>query len=145
MTLKQQQFSKEYVNNGGNATKAALEVYDADYDNAKTIASRNLDKPAVIEEINKILAKKGLNSDSYIASKIEQSLEASIGVQGKNSDAVKLLDMLLKVNNSYPMKRTLKESRSYKVSVLSKDYSTVKAELKTLQTTTTKLIADLES
>lgn len=46
MTLKQKTFVKRYVQNGGNGTKAAMDVYNAkNYNTAHTIASENLQKP----------------------------------------------------------------------------------------------------
>lgn len=66
-TYKQQEFAREYVNNKGNGTQAALKVYDA-YDSmtASAIAHENLKKPLVKQAIEvfkretKELADEGL-------------------------------------------------------------------------------------
>lgn len=68
-TIKQRQFVREYLENGGNGTQAALAVYDANNDNtAKAIASENLTKPTVREEIARVMAEIGFNSD-YVVKK----------------------------------------------------------------------------
>ena len=58
MTLKQRKFVKGYIKNGGNATQAALSVYDTeDYQTAGMIASENLKKPKLKQAIEEALIK----------------------------------------------------------------------------------------
>ena len=52
-TLKQKRFVKEYLENGGNATKAAMVAYDTeDRNSASVIGSDNLSKPSVLALLN---------------------------------------------------------------------------------------------
>lgn len=52
LTPKQAGFVKEYVRNGGNGTQAVLKTYDTNNANiAHSIASENLRKPTIKEEI----------------------------------------------------------------------------------------------
>lgn len=56
LSLKQKLFVKEYLANKGNGTQAALKVYNTkNYNSAHSIASENLQKPAIQEEISKNL------------------------------------------------------------------------------------------
>jgi phage terminase small subunit len=52
-TLKQEEFAREYVANGGNGTQAALKVYDVETEKtAQALASENLSKPIVETLVN---------------------------------------------------------------------------------------------
>ena len=56
LTLKQRTFAREYIENGGNGTRAALIAYPrATYDSARAIAAENLAKPNVRAELDKHL------------------------------------------------------------------------------------------
>lgn len=101
-SLKQKKFARKYVENGGNATQAALEVYDATYDSAQVIASQNLNKPAVIEEINRLLRSENLDDDSYIATNIKKIIDNGVNVKATAKEALNALNMLLKLKNAYP-------------------------------------------
>jgi hypothetical protein len=143
-SFKEKQFARKYIEQNGNGTAAALEAYNANRDSAEVIASRNMQKPRVLEEIDKILKKKGLNSDSYLADKIHESLEASIGVKATNKDAVSIINMLLKVSNSYPASKHVSLSYSKKEYSLTKPYSEVQQDLEQTTLASTTLIKDLE-
>jgi len=74
-TLKQKQFAKEYVDTKGNGTQSALKVYDTEDNNtANNIASDNLLKPTVRQEIAKLLPK---NIDVLMSNVISNGLEAT--------------------------------------------------------------------
>jgi phage terminase small subunit len=146
LSLKQQKFVQEYIKQNGNATQAALAAYDTNYDSAQVIASHNLDKPNIIEAIDRQLKKsKKLDSDEYISQKLEQAIDTGIGVKATNSDAIRAIDMLLKIRNSYPNN----VKKSMKLNVVS-DRSTqsidaLTKELKELNSNTTKLLGELAS
>lgn len=144
LTLKQKKFALEYVKNGGNGTKAAFASYDTTYDNAEVIGAENIRKPLVIDEVNRILAKKGLNSDEYVADKMLQSLDLAIGKDPKHSDAVRMIDMLLKLRNAYPASKHFNVNVSGNLSGI-KDIGELKISLESLNTKTNKLIEDLKS
>lgn len=78
-TRKQAVFIEEVVKTG-NGTKAALKAYDTDdYNTAKAIASENLAKPYIEEEINRRLqdAKNMIYVLSQTSEKDEIKLRAS--------------------------------------------------------------------
>jgi phage terminase small subunit len=55
ITEKQKKFADAYVDNGGNRTEAALDVYDTkDYFTAANIGSENLKKPKIQEYLESI-------------------------------------------------------------------------------------------
>ncbi|HZS47239.1 MAG TPA: terminase small subunit [Blastocatellia bacterium] len=57
LTIKQQKFVKEYIENDGNGTKAALAVYETSEPTvANAIATENLQKPSIREKIDEALA-----------------------------------------------------------------------------------------
>lgn len=61
-TLKQKRFVQEYVKNNGNGTRAAMKVYDVKDDRTATvIASENLTKPDVKQELERILQTEELS------------------------------------------------------------------------------------
>lgn len=65
LTIKQRLFVKEYIKSKGNGTQSALKVYNAkDKNIAHSIASENLQKPAVKEEMDKILQREDLSLNS---------------------------------------------------------------------------------
>lgn len=58
LTIKQELFAQKYVEHQGNGTQAALEVYDTtDNNTAHSIATENLQKPAVSERVNDLLRR----------------------------------------------------------------------------------------
>lgn len=60
LTRKQKGFVKDYIESG-NGTQAALKNYDTDYNTARSIASENLTKPAIVKSINEVLNDSLLN------------------------------------------------------------------------------------
>ena len=61
ITEKESAFAKEYVNNGGNATKAVLAAYDTtSRERASSMGSQILQKPRVQDAIEKELAKQNI-------------------------------------------------------------------------------------
>ena len=60
-TFKQKAFVAEYVKNKGNATQAALEVYNTEsVDVAKSIGSKNLTLPNVQEYLAQMMKEENL-------------------------------------------------------------------------------------
>lgn len=145
VTFKQKQFARKYVENKGNATQAALQVYDTNYDNAQVIGSENLNKPAVIDEINRLLESKGLNDDQYIAQNIKKVIDNGVDQKATAKEALNALNMLLKLKNSYPGKvsKTMKLSLHTDLSPQSVDQLTKTIEK--FNITTQELLKDLKS
>lgn len=66
LTIKQRKFIKAYIKNAGNGTKSALETYDTkDYFVANDIASSNLQKPSIRNEILAGLKARHYTGDSF--------------------------------------------------------------------------------
>ena len=143
-SLKQKIFAKRYVENGGNATEAALAAYNADYNNAQVIGAVNLDKPLVIQEIDKILKATGMSTDSWIADKLKYAIDQGIGIKATNKDALHALDMLLKVNSSYPVKKSMSVKVSMRRETASKDISEIRGTMEKLISSTQALLASLK-
>lgn len=101
LTMKERKLVSEYVKNGGNATKAALEVYDTSSEaDAASIASRALKKPSVAEALQRELARQGITLEKIISpvakglTAVKKDGETDYGVQLAAHDrAVKILNM----------------------------------------------------
>ena len=128
LTLKQQIFVKEYINNGGNGTQAALKAYDSNNSHiAENIASENLGKPVIQETITEILTRKGITVD-----KISENVNslASAKVEKVSADTkLKANIELLKLYNAYPDKKSYQYSMSIKGNVKDLSYSEAKKQL----------------
>ena len=147
ITHKQRAFAKKYVANGGNGLQAALAVYDTNKPNhAKTIASHNLEKPVVMQAIKEIVKRVyGYeNEDNYIGDKLLKALESGITQKATNSDAIRVLELLLKINNSLPATKHVSMSYSEKV-VSQPDFNNTISRLEKLQQKTEELLADIKS
>jgi len=67
LTIKQRDFIKEYVENGGNGTKAALKAYDTSSpETASAIAKENLQKPQVRASLEEMMQANGLDDESLM-------------------------------------------------------------------------------
>ena len=75
-TTKQKKFVKEYINNGQNATRAAMKAYEVtDPALASAYATSAKNSPAVRNMIEEALAKQDLSVDT-IAETIKEGLTA---------------------------------------------------------------------
>lgn len=64
-TPKEKRFAKEYIRNGGNATQAALAVYDTtSYKSASRIGTENTEKLSLVEYMDRI---EGLRDQDLLA------------------------------------------------------------------------------
>jgi hypothetical protein len=144
-TFKQKRFIAEYIKNNGNGTKAVLASYDVtDRLQAKSIAHTNLEKEVVKEGIKEALEKSKLTPE-YVVTKLNESIDSSIGVKSKNADALKGIDMLLKLYNAYPQKQSVHQSMSLKYTMSSKNGNEAQSELQRLSDISASLLAELKS
>ena len=107
LTLKQKRFVAQYAANNGNGTQAVLRVYDTDKDYvAKNIASENLTKPNVREELDRILAK-----DELKLSKIVDNMSSiAVATPSKGFSGADVLDAnktLLKLHGVLSDRKTV--------------------------------------
>lgn len=144
-TFKQKEFAKAYIKHRGNATKAALESYDTDYNNAKLIGHQNINKPAVIDEIENVrqsLVNKGITLD-WLAQQAHTSIVSGIGVKATNKDANDMIKFMYKLNNAIPNNVKKQLTVNLKGNLSSESVDVVIKTLKTTQTKTNELIEDI--
>ena len=99
-TLKQKAFIKEYVLGAdrGNATEA---IYKAGYKvvkrhTAEVIGSDNLRKPVIRGEIERLLAKTGLDEAGTV-DRLKQAIDAGLGEKATNADSLRGLEMVFRL------------------------------------------------
>lgn len=145
MTLKQRQFVKKYIENNGNATQAAIEAYDVNNRHtAESIGSENLRKPEVQREIEIALERAGL-SDNYISEILRKATIAGLGIKARNADALRGLDMILKLKEAYP--RQVNKTAHLRINMnqnANKSYTEFIKDVERLDQTTQELLADLK-
>ena len=114
-TPKQKGFIMAYVENGGNGTRAALQVYGTEDENtAAAIAYENLRKPQIQQAIGELMENMELSSQDALQT-IKEALEAS-NDKGPNWNArLKAADMLLKVTGGYVPKQPPSEDEGASV------------------------------
>ncbi len=94
LTIKQRRFVKRTLETG-NPTGAAMEAYDTAKRNvASAIASENLRKPAIREQIEQALQAEGV-TPRYVVEKLKTTLDAGAGVKATASDSVAAARVLL--------------------------------------------------
>ena len=99
-TLKQKKFVHGYVENGGNATQAALQAYDTeDLNTAHNIGSENLQKPTVQRELAVALKESDVT--------LKRACKAVGDGLGSDKENVKLqaAGMTFKLFDAYPRQR----------------------------------------
>jgi len=104
-TLKQHRFIKAYVQNGGNATQAALEAYDTTYDTARVIGCENLTKPNIKRVIDCLMEAVELSTKDSL-----RAIKDAFSATDKNDYPdhrmrLKAAVMLLKLRGAYPRDR----------------------------------------
>ena len=143
LTLKQTKFIKEYINNGGNGTQAALQTYDTeDPDTAHAISTENLQKPSIQQVVEEALRKNGLTPDTitdnlkhYAASRAEKvSADASIKANIE----------LLKLWGAYPGSKHTQLNVNLKGDLAKMKYQEAKEALNKLREENNGLLEDIE-
>lgn len=141
LSLKQKQFVKAYIENGGNATKAALEVYNAkNYNTAHAIASENLQKVTIKQVLGEVSESVGITNE-YIFENLRKVTEAGIGIKAKNSDSLNGLALMAKINGIIQPQKTAHLRIEMKEDLDKKSYTELVDSLKKLQSQTEKLLA----
>lgn len=105
LTFKQREFVKEYVKTNGNGTQSILRVYDTkDSKTASVMATENLNKPSVKEELDKRLQRSDININR-LTDKMSDIIasEPSKGYSG--SDIVEVIKTGLKLHGVLSDKR----------------------------------------
>ena len=85
LTYKQRAWVKEYIKSKGNGTKSALKVYKTkDYNTAHSIASENLQKPAIIAEMEQHYDSHGLTKHRFAEEVAGIVLDKKIPIRDKS-------------------------------------------------------------
>ena len=135
ITLKQRVFIQKYLESG-NGTQSALEAYDTnDPEVASVIASENLTKPNIKDEIQRVLSSKGLTLQD-ITSKLG-TIANEKDIRPTASDSIRALDILLKLHNAYPTQKTQHTNVNIRTDLnkqdfkdLLNDYNRIDSEIK---------------
>ena len=98
VTYKQKRFIQEYIKTNGNGKQSALRVYDTTKENiARSIASENLSKPNVKEELERALKKDDLHLSRFTSKMSDiMSTEPQKGYSG--ADIVNVIQTGLKLH-----------------------------------------------
>lgn len=117
LTIKQKKFVNEYIKSNGNGQQSAMKVYDTKDPNvARAIASENLTKPNVKNELNKLLKDAGYNPiQSIVALKQVQNAEH---YKTSGADKIKASIELLKIARIY---NDVKQTVSYNLNLDNED------------------------
>jgi len=104
-TLKQRRFIKAYVQNGGNATQAALEAYDTTYDTARVIGCENLTKPNIKRVIDRLMEVVELSTKDSLRA-IKDALSATDrNFHPDHRVRLNAAVLALKLKGAYPQNR----------------------------------------
>lgn len=95
LTLKQYLFVHNYIINGYNATRAAVDSgYKADkYNSPKHIGYENLTKLHLRESISALLTEQGVTR-AYVVKTLSVAVKSGIGKKPANSDTLRGLEMV---------------------------------------------------
>ncbi len=120
ITFKEKKFAENYVKNQGNGVRSAMESYNCGSKNmAGVIASRNLEKKRVLNEIERLMDEKKITDETMIE-KLKEGMEATVVAQyqGGASDTkipdhnirFKWWEAGAKIKNLFPPTETLNKN-----------------------------------
>jgi len=112
LTLKQLKFIQIYIETG-NATKAAMEVYNCKNENvAKSLGSENLTKPDIACEIDKYRKEGGLSIQKAINA-INDGYDAEKKGAPDHNVRLRSADMTLKLADAYPRNKEVSHRHAH--------------------------------
>jgi hypothetical protein len=97
MTVKQKLFIKKYIEYKGNASKAALAVYDVKPSAARQVGYEILTKPYIKKEIERLLEPKELKLSVYLE-KLSTIAQANPPKGYTGGDVLKAIEIVLKLH-----------------------------------------------
>jgi len=116
LTIKQKRWAERYLQSG-NASQSALEVYDTNSRNtAKLIGYKNRRLKHVQAYLEALLDQAGL-SDEKIAQHLKTVIEAGVKAQATTSDALRSLELVLKLKDRYPSQKVESVSKVLSIDV----------------------------
>jgi len=112
-TLKQRRFIKAYVQNGGNATQAALEAYDTTYATARVIGCENLTKPNIKRVIDCLMEAVELSTKDSL-----RAIKDAFSATDKNDYPdhrmrLEAVSMFFKLKGAYPRNRQTRQHQPH--------------------------------
>ncbi len=142
MRIKQQLFVKKYIQNKGNATEAAFEVYNVKNRNvAAATASRLLRNVNIQQGIRQSLEAQGLTPES-IAEYLKRAIVSGLGEKATNADSLRGLDLYAKLTGAY---ESVVIEQSYKMKLEKMNSKELKIELEKITKHSAELMKDLNS
>ena len=147
LTFKQQAFVRNYIQNDGNGTKAALDSYEtSDVHTAHQIAYENLRKPAVIQELKRNLEKLGL-TDEFLDESVREIIESGLANKEKSqpADALTAIEMINKLKDRFPASKVLTANLQVTAELEAKDTPELLSLLKNIQEENKKLMERVEN
>lgn len=143
LTLKQRKFVVGYIENGGNGTQAAMNVYNAkNYNTAHTIASENLQKPTIREAIDGALRTKGLTPDVITGNLGNLANSKPEKVSGDT--VLKANVEVLKLMGAYPGSKHTTVNVSFKAKLKDMKYQDLKKYVEEMRQNNDELIKEIE-
>jgi len=137
LTLKQKKFSKE-LTNSKSATSAAVKAgYSPN--TARFIASENLTKPNIQQEIVRVLDKSGL-SDDKLAGKLRVAIDSGLGKKSTNSDALRGLEMSFRLRDRFPAQKRFETRLDIKADLMKRSMKELKEDILRLRKEEEKFI-----
>lgn len=128
-SIKEKKFIKHYVKHG-NATQAVLDAgYNCSNRNsAGSLGHDMLKKPRVQEELRMELEAAGLG-ERYLSETLKEVIERGKSRKATASDALRAVDMVLKLKDMYPGKKSEEVKMEYKMKLQGKTIEEIMDEL----------------
>lgn len=124
-----------------NGTQAALEVYDTtDPETASAIATKNMSKVSIREQIENALSTQGLDPQSMLKELAGIAQSPIVKVSGETK--LKAITEVLKLHNAYPDKKTGNTVINNKI--LNISYSEAKDRLSEMGVEASEFIKDAD-
>ena len=128
LSLKQRVFIEKTIETL-NPTEAAVQAYDVNNRRTATaIATENLAKPTIRQEILKRMEERGLNVDT-ITSIHKRNIKQSKNYAASNT----ALDMLYNLSEAYPVQKTINTNINIDLNTLEEKRKEIQDELKRIR------------
>ncbi len=142
LSLRQEGFVKKYIENNGNGTQAALEVYNVKNDNSAAVtASRLLRNVNIQQRIRESLQATGLTPES-ISEYLKKAIVSGLGERATNADSLRGLDLYAKLTGAYDRQDV---EQSYKITLSKLNSKELKMELEKITKQSASLINDINN
>lgn len=115
VTPKQKVLAHKYATNGFNGTKAAMEVYNvADEKSAAVIASKELRKVNVQNEVQRVMQAKGIGTEA-LAEKHAMVLGQAPEKKMSWNEYIRAIELGYKINDAMPAAKHINANMTMKM------------------------------